>query len=466
VTDIDRRLAGFKAYDLRGRVPDELDEELAELIGRAYARFLRPKRVAVGRDMRLSGPALVTALTKGLVASGVDVIDIGEVGTEEVYFATFSLSLDGGIMVTASHNPADYNGMKFVARDAVPISGDTGLGDIRDMVASALRGEGAFADAPTPGTVQEFDIAPSYVDHLLSYVDVDALGPLKVVANGGDGMAGPLIERLSSRLPLQLVLIDPVPDGTFPRGVPNPLLPQNRAATAEAVIQNGADLGLAWDGDFDRCFFFDEQGGFIEGYYLVGLLAQQALAGSPGASIVHDPRLIWNTVEVVEAAGGRPVMNKSGHAFIKERMRREDAVYGGEMSAHHYFRSFSYADSGMIPWLLICDLMSTTGRPLSDLVGSAMARYPASGEINLELGDPAGALAALEHEYGPAALSVDHTDGVSLEYPDWRVNVRMSNTEPVVRVNVESRGDAALMEDKTAEVLAALERYDASSRRT
>jgi phosphomannomutase len=464
VRDVDRRLAGFKAYDLRGRVPDELDEELAELIGRAYARFLSPERVAVGRDMRLSGASLAAALTRGLAASGVDVVDIGEVGTEQVYFATFSLSLDGGIMVTASHNPADYNGMKFVARDAVPISGDTGLSEIRDMVADALRGKMTFPDADPPGVVEPFDVGPSYIDHLLSYVDASSLKPLKIVANGGDGMAGPVIERLRPHLPLEFTLLNGVPDGTFPRGVPNPLLPENRAATAEAVLRSGADLGLAWDGDFDRCFFFDEKGAFIEGYYLVGLLAEQALARHPGAGIVHDPRLVWNTIEIVEEAGGRPIMNKSGHAFIKERMRAEDAVYGGEMSAHHYFRDFSYADSGMIPWLLICDLMSTTGLPLSELVGSATARYPASGEINLELGDPEAALAALEREYGPSSLGVDHTDGVSIEFSMWRVNVRMSNTEPVVRVNVESRGDSDLMKRKTDEILAALKRYDATSK--
>ena len=459
MNDVDRRLAGFKAYDLRGRVPDELDEELAGLIGRSFSRFLAPRRVAVGRDMRLSGPSLTQALIEGLVASGVDVVDIGEVGTEEVYFATFSLGLDGGIMVTASHNPADYNGMKFVAKDAVPISGDTGLMDIRDTIARVLRGEDTLPDAPERGAVEHVDVLPAYIDHLLTYVDVASLSPLKIVANAGDGMAGPVIERLRGLLPFEFIVLNGVPDGSFPRGVPNPLLPEKRAVTAEAVRKQGADLGLAWDGDFDRCFFFDERGEFIEGYYLVGLLAQQALRKNPGAAIVHDPRLVWNTIELVEAAGGRAIVNKSGHAFIKERMRREDAVYGGEMSAHHYFRDFSYADSGMVPWLLVAELMSAEGRPLSDLVESRVARYPTSGEINLELDDPAEALRRLREEYGPQALSVDDIDGVSLEFKDWRVNVRMSNTEPVVRVNVESRGDRALMERMTAEVLDALRHY-------
>ncbi len=456
MSDIDRRLAGFKAYDLRGKVPDELDEEMADLIGRAYARFLRPKKVAVGRDMRLSGAALTDSLIAGLTASGVDVVDIGEVGTEQVYFATFSLGLDGGIMVTASHNPAEYNGMKFVREKSVPISGDTGLVEIRDMVGAALAGEEVFRDAPEAGSVEHVDISSAFVDHLLSYVDRDKLTPLRIVANGGDGMAGPVIELLRPHLPFEITPLFGEPDGSFPRGVPNPLLPEKRATTAEAVLANGADLGLAWDGDFDRCFFFDERGEFVEGYYLVGLLADQALRRRPGAAIVHDPRLVWNTVELVEAAGGRPVANKSGHAFIKARMREEEAAYGGEMSAHHYFADFSYADSGMIPWLLVAELICVSGRSLSELVGERVARYPVSGEINLELADPAAALKALRSHYASEEPAVDEIDGVSLEFARWRVNVRMSNTEPVLRVNIETRADKDLLEEKTAEVLAVL----------
>ncbi|MHB1345196.1 MAG: phosphohexomutase domain-containing protein [Thermoleophilia bacterium] len=464
----DPRLAGFKAYDLRGRVPEELDERLADLIGRAYARFLAPRRVAVGRDMRLSGAALANALIGGLTASGVDVVNIGVVGTEQVYFAAFSLGLDGGIMVTASHNPADYNGMKFVREQAVPISGDTGLFEIRDMVGAALAEAGPSADGPSGkgalgaaarvGSVESVDLTPSYIDHLLTHVDRSRLRPLRIVANAGDGMAGPIIDRLRPHLPFEIIPLFAEPDGSFPRGVPNPLLPEKRAVTAAAVLAEGADLGLAWDGDFDRCFFFDERGQFVEGYYLVGLLAEQALRRRPGAAIVHDPRLIWNTVELVEAAGGRPVMNKSGHAFIKERMRREDAAYGGEMSAHHYFADFSYADSGMVPWLQVAELMCVTGRSLSDLVGERVARYPVSGEINLELADPAGALRGLREYYAAEHPAVDEIDGVSLEFARWRVNVRSSNTEPVLRVNLETRADQALLEERTAEVLALLRR--------
>ncbi len=428
--------------------------------------------MVVGRDMRLSGAALAGALVDGLTAAGVDVVDIGEVGTEQVYFATFSLGVDGGVMVTASHNPADYNGMKVVREHAIPVSGDTGLFKIRDWVARSLTagvspsdagvagetppGAGAAAGAQARGAVTHQDILPAYLEHLLGYVDRAKLRPLRIVANGGDGMAGPVVERLRPHLPFEFIPLNATPDGSFPHGVPNPLLPEKREATAAAVREAGADFGLAWDGDFDRCFFFDERGDFIEGYYLVGLLAQQALRRSPGAAIVHDPRLIWNTIELVEQAGGRPVMHKSGHAFIKERMRREDAAYGGEMSAHHYFRDFSYCDSGMIPWLLIAELLSVTGRPLSELVGERIERYPVSGEINLDIPDSTAALARLRGFYAAQAPTEDFTDGVSLEFPRWRVNVRGSNTEPVLRVNLETRGDADLLAEKTDEVLTVL----------
>ena len=471
MTATERDLSLFKAYDVRGRVPGELDEELAGLIGRGFAKLVAPRRVVVGRDMRLSGASLAEALIDGLTGAGVDVVDIGEVGTEQVYFATFSLGVDGGIMVTASHNPADYNGMKLVREHSIPISGDTGLGEIRDFAARSFAagpppaGEGVVVGA-RPGTgggadgargaVTQLDIVPAYLDHLLGYVDREKLRPLRIVANGGDGMAGPVVERLRPHLPFEFIPLNATPDGSFPHGVPNPLLPEKREATAAAVREAGADFGLAWDGDFDRCFFFDERGDFIEGYYLVGLLAQQALRRSPGAAIVHDPRLVWNTIELVEQAGGRPVMHKSGHAFIKERMRREDAAYGGEMSAHHYFRDFSYCDSGMIPWLLIAELLSVTGRPLSELVGERIERYPVSGEINLDIPDSTAALARLRGFYAPQAPAEDFTDGVSLEFPRWRVNVRGSNTEPVLRVNLETRGDAELLAEKTQEVLTVL----------
>jgi phosphomannomutase len=459
MTTHESHLECFKAYDVRGRVPDQLNEGMAELIGVAYARLVRPKRVAVGHDVRLTSPSLTAALCRGLTSAGVDVVDIGLVGTEEVYFATFSLGLDGGIMVTASHNPRDYNGMKFTREQARPISADTGLLEIEAMVASALgdqlecRSNLASAVGQVPGTIRQADVRPRYVEHLLTYVDISGLRPLKVVVNAGNGGAGPVIDMLERSLPLHFIKINHEPDGLFPLGVPNPLLPENRALTAAAVVAEGADLGIAWDGDFDRCFFFDERGEFVEGYYLVGLLAERALRRHPGARIIHDPRLVWNTEEIVEAAGGIPVLCKSGHAFIKEKMRAVDAAYGGEMSAHHYFREFSYCDSGMIPWLQVVEAMSEGGRPLSAMVEERIARYPVSGEINLTIADPVGALATIRAAYAPQALAVDETDGLSIEYATWRFNVRMSNTEPVVRVNVETRGDKDLLQVKTREIL-------------
>jgi phosphomannomutase len=442
-------LESFKAYDVRGRVPDQLNEEMAELIGVAYAGFIRPSRVVIGHDVRLTSPSLSQALCRGLQNAGVNVIDIGQVGTEEVYFATFALGLDGGVMVTASHNPVDYNGMKFTREQARPISADTGLLDIERSVAASL-GAPAAGMAVTPpdralGKVESLDNRARYIEHLLTYVDAQKLKPMKIVVNAGNGGAGAIIDLLEEHLPFEFVKVFHEPDGSFPNGVPNPLLPENRAVTAEAVRSAKADLGVAWDGDFDRCFFFDERGEFVEGYYLVGLLAQHALLRHPGANIVHDPRLVWNTLEMVVEAGGVPVLCKSGHAFIKEKMRAVDAAYGGEMSAHQYFKEFSYCDSGMIPWLQIAEIIGVEGRPLSALVGERIARYPVSGEINLTIADPPAALEAVRKTYASAALSVDGTD------------VRLSNTEPVVRVNVETRGDIELLERKTAEVIATLE---------
>lgn len=446
-------LACFKAYDVRGRVPDELNEEIAYLIARAFARFVGPRRVAVGQDIRPTSPMIAAATMRGLTDAGVDVVDIGQVGTEMVYFAAFALGLDGGIMVTASHNPGDYNGMKFVREQAIPISVDTGLKEMEALVAQALSGEGDLAKGTAGGTVEQVRVHEQYVEHLLTYLDPAALRPLTIVANAGNGMAGPVLELLEPHLPLDLIPMYTEPDGTFPHGIPNPLLPENQEVTSRAVREAGADLGLAWDGDFDRCFFFDESGTFIDGYYLVGLLALHVLDRHPGAKIIHDPRLVWNTIELVTEAGGTPLQNKSGHAFIKARMRKEDAAYGGEMSAHHYFREFSYADSGMIPWLLVADLISRSGRGLNALVAERMARYPVSGEINRELADAARAMRRLEEVYGSKALKVEKVDGVSLEFERWRCNVRSSNTEPVVRLNVESRADEALMRQKTQELL-------------
>ncbi len=447
-------LSCFKAYDIRGRLPDELNDDIAYRIGRAYAEFLKPKRVVVGRDVRLSSEALCRALSEGLTDGGADVYDIGLCGTEEIYFATFCEAMDGGVVVTASHNPMDYNGMKLVREGARPISGDSGLHAIREL---AERSE--FSSAEKKGKLSLLDVKEKYIAHLLSYVDPNALKPLKVVVNAGNGCAGPVIDLLEGHLPFEFIRIHHEPDGTFPNGIPNPLLPENRGATRDAVLTYGADVGIAWDGDFDRCFLFDERGGFIEGYYIVGLLAEALLAAHPGARIIHDPRLTWNTIDMVRQAGGTPVMSKTGHAFIKERMRLEDAIYGGEMSAHHYFRDFAYCDSGMIPWLLVLELMSKTGKPLSALVEERMRLFPASGEINRKLTDPVAALARIEEIYLPGSLAVDRTDGLSMEFADWRFNLRSSNTEPVVRLNVEARGDAALMEEKTEEILDVLENF-------
>jgi phosphomannomutase/phosphomannomutase/phosphoglucomutase len=441
-------LSCFKAYDIRGRVPDELDEDLAYRIGRAYAAFLQPYRVVVGHDIRLSSPAIAGALTSGLLESGVDVFVLGECGTEEVYFAVFDQCMDGGIMVTASHNPMDYNGMKFVRSESRPVSGDTGLFAIRDLAAS-----GDFPVASRTGQVMPLDVRERYRDHLLSYVDREGLTPLSIVVNAGNGGAGAVIDLLEPELPFTFHKLLHEPDGNFPNGVPNPLLPGNRELTSRAVVEHRADLGLAWDGDFDRCFFFDGQGRFIEGYYLVGLLGESFARKHPGAAIIHDPRLTWNTIDAVGRAGGRPVMSKTGHAFIKERMRLEDAVYGGEMSAHHYFRDFAYCDSGMIPWLLVAEQLCLTGRSLAELVDEAMQAYPASGEINRRVPDARAAIAAVEERFGAEALVRDTTDGLSLEFADWRFNLRSSNTEPVLRLNVESRGDRELMEAKTKEIL-------------
>ncbi len=465
------RLESFKAYDVRGKVPEQLNTEMAELIGRAYAELVHPTRVVVGHDVRLTSPEITDALSAGLVASGAQVVNIGLVGTEEVYHATFALGVDGGIMITASHNPREYNGMKFTREQARPISSDSGLFDIEEMVRTAMaaggweaatsaRAAAAPASSSTvavPGTIEHLDMRPAFVKHLLTYIDAGSLRPLKVVMNPGNGGAGPVIDMLEPHLPLHLVKINERPDGTFPLGVPNPLLPENRAATSRAVLAAGADIGIAWDGDFDRCFFFDDKGEFVDGYYLVGLLAQRALKRHPGANIIHDPRLVWNTEELVREAGGTPVLCKSGHAFIKEKMRAVDAAYGGEMSAHHYFREFSYCDSGMIPWLQVVEAISEADRPLSDMLAERIARFPVSGEINLTLSDPARALEAVRASYTADSLGMDETDGLSIEYPSWRFNVRMSNTEPVVRLNLETRGDKDLLQAKTNELIGVLE---------
>ena len=445
-------LTCFKAYDVRGRIPDELNADIARRIGRAYAEVVKPRTVVVGHDIRLSSREICDALTEGLLESGVDVLDIGQCGTEEIYFATFDMGVDGGIAVTASHNPKDYNGMKFVREGSRPISSDTGLLDIK-----RLAEENRFSPTATRGSLSTAESRSRYVQHLLGYVDMAALKPLRIVVNAGNGGAGVALDALAPHLPFEFVRVHHEADGNFPNGVPNPLLEENRAPTREAVLAHGADLGVAWDGDFDRCFLFDEHGAFIEGYYIVGLLAEAFLRNHPGERIVHDPRLTWNTIDIVASGGGIPVQTKTGHAFIKERMRAENAIYGGEMSAHHYFRDFAYCDSGMIPWLLVAGLISASGKPLSKLIEAREAAFPCSGEINSRVADPRALIAEVERIYADGAT--DRTDGLSVSFDEWRFNIRMSNTEPVVRLNVESRGDRALMAAKRDELLAIVARF-------
>ena len=442
------KLECFKAYDVRGRVPEELNEDVAYRIGRAYAEFVNPTRVAICRDIRDSSDALTEALVRGLTDAGVNALDIGVSGTELAYFATFHKDLDGGIMVTASHNPPNYNGMKFVREQSRPISADTGLAEIR-----ALAEKEDFSAVTQPGTVEKLALISDYIAHLLSYIEIGSLRPMKIVANAGNGGAGPIIDLLEPHLPFEFIKVHHEPDGSFPNGVPNPMLEENRQITIDHIRNSNADLGIAWDSDFDRCFFFDENGHFIEGYYIVGLLAQSFLDKSPGERIVHDPRLTWNTLEVVTSNCGSTVQSKSGHAFIKQTMRENDAVYGGEMSAHHYFRDFSYADSGMIPWLLITEILCRRNQPLSELVNERIARFPASGEINRKVKNTDEILARVEEQYAPEALRVDLVDGFSAEYANWRFNIRASNTEPLLRLNVESRGDKKLMRARTKELL-------------
>lgn len=448
-----KKLTCFKAYDIRGQLGTELNVDIAYRIGRAFGEFLNPKEIVVGSDIRLTSEELKNALSEGLLDSGVDVIDIGMTGSEEIYFATKYLGLDGGVEVTASHNPMDYNGMKLVRKEARPVSADTGLLDIKRIVE-----ENNFPAVSKRGTLSKKSTLSAYVDHLMTYINLDSFKPLKLVINSGNGAAGHVIDALEDRFkqsdaPVEIIKIHNNPDGTFPNGIPNPLLHENRQDTIDAVIAHNADMGIAFDGDFDRCFLFDERGQFIEGYYIVGLLSNTFLQKNPRSKIIYDPRLTWNTLDIVKEVGGKAIMSKSGHAFIKERMRAEDAIYGGEMSAHHYFRDFSYCDSGMIPWLLVAELLCIKSMTLSKMVEERIDKYPSPGEINSKLEDPKEAIERVLKAYQEDALVIDKTDGISLEFKDWRFNLRSSNTEPVVRLNVESRGDVNLMEEKTAEIL-------------
>ncbi len=445
-------LTCFKAYDIRGKVPEQLNTDIAYRIGRAYAQFLNAKNVVVGHDIRLTSPELSNALIEGLTDGGTDVVHIGLCGTEEVYFATFHLNLCGGICVTASHNPKEFNGMKFVREQSKPISGDTGLKAIQSLVE-----QNEFPAISKKGTVKQLKIAKAYTDYLLAYIDIKKLTKLKIVVNAGNGGAGEIIDRLETHLPFEFIKLNHQADGNFPNGVPNPLLPENRIDTVEAIKKHKADLGIAWDGDFDRCFFFDETGQFIEGYYLVGLLASMLLDSHPGEKIVHDPRLYWSTQDIVKQHGGTSIQSKTGHAFIKECMRKENAIYGGEMSAHHYFRDFAYCDNGNIPWLLITSLLAKTGQTLSSLIHERKTLYPCSGEINRTVANPETVINLISQTYQGSALKTDNTDGLSMEFSDWRFNVRISNTEPLLRLNVESKQNHMLMQHKTRELLNIIE---------
>ncbi len=455
-----KKLTCFKAYDIRGQLGTELNQDIAYRIGRAYGQHLfgntdETKTVAVGGDARASSEELKLALAQGLMDAAINVIDLGMTGTEETYFAAFYLPIDGAIEVTASHNPIDYNGMKLVREGARPISGDTGLKEIQ-----RLAQENNFTELAESrkGTIKQQNITEDFVQHLLTYITAIKIKPLKLVVNSGNGSAGHVLDELELRfkqlnIPISFIKIHHQPDATFPNGIPNPLLPENRAATANAVRQHQADFGIAWDGDFDRCFLFDERGDFIEGYYIVGLLAEAFLQKHPDQKIIHDPRLTWNTIDIVNQTGGQAIQSKTGHAFIKERMRAEDAIYGGEMSAHHYFKDFAYCDSGMIPWLLVAELVCVKNQPLSQLVAERMAAYPSPGEINSTVKNADAVIDKILANYETDALVKDTTDGISLEFENWRFNLRKSNTEPLLRLNLETRGDKVLMEQKTAELL-------------
>ena len=441
------KINGFKAYDIRGKVPGELNTDLAYKIGRVYSKYVSANKIVVGRDVRKSSDEISEALIRGINDSGADVIDIGLCGTEMVYFATPHFDADGGIMITASHNPPEYNGMKFVKRDSVPVGYESGLNKVEQMIIDNNLGD----VSEKKGAVRVEDVMGDFIENLNQFYDPAKIDKLKIVVNGGNGCVGAALDAIEDKLPIEMIKVFTDPDSDFPNGVPNPLLPENRKPTIEAVIKNEADLGVAWDGDYDRCFFFDEKGNFIEGYYIVGLLAKSILKNHPGENIVHDPRLVWNTLDIVQKAGGTAVVSKSGHAYIKEKMREVNAIYGGEMSAHHYFRDNAYSDSGMIPFLLVLQLMSEEKKKFSELVEEMIAAYPCSGEINSTIDDPAAKINEVEEKYSDG--KIDKLDGLSVDYDDWRFNLRMSNTEPILRLNVESKGDVKLMKNKTKELL-------------
>lgn len=441
------RIASFKAYDIRGKVPVELNEDLAYKTGFAFTNYLKCKTIVIGRDVRKSSPGLSNALTEGITDADCDVIDLGLCGTEMIYFGTPFLNADGGVMITASHNPPEYNGLKFVKKGSVPFGYDSGLKEIEQMILRNKLGE----KSPKKGSVKTLDIMKELIANLQKFYSRNTMKPYKVVVNGGNGCIGPALDALEPYMPIKMIKVFTEPDPNFPNGVPNPLLPENRKPTIDAILKNKADLGVAWDGDYDRCFFFDEKGNFIEGYYIVGLLAKSILKTNPGEIIVHDPRLTWNTLSVVEKAGGKTAVSVSGHAYIKQKMREVNSIYGGEMSAHHYFRDNFYTDSGLIPFVLVLQLMSDENKPFSELVEEMIKAYPCSGEINSTVTNPRDKIAELKAKYADGKQ--DELDGISVEYDNWRFNVRMSNTEPLLRLNVESKRDEKLMKEKTEELL-------------
>ena len=449
------KISSFKAYDIRGQLPHEINSEIAYRIGNATAEYLSAKKMILGRDIRASSKELSESMASGLIDAGVDVIDIGECGTENVYYATGELKSCGGIMVTASHNPSDYNGFKIVSENAKPISSETGLLDIRKIAESDKR-----LISETRGNIEQRDLNQSYVKKILSFIDPVSLSKLKVVMNPGNGGAGIYAELISKNMPIEIIKLNFDPDSSFPNGIPNPMLEENRASTSQAVIDNKADVGIAWDGDFDRCFFFDEKGNFVEGYYLVGLLAKSFLNKDHKEKVIYDPRLTWNTIDVVERYGGDAIQCQSGHSFIKKSMRDNDAVYGGEMSAHHYFRDFYYCDSGMIPWLLILEMISKEKMPLSQMIQKYRERYPVSGEINLKVSNSKTIIDSIKEYYLDDALGVDETDGIGMEFEKWRFNLRASNTEPLIRLNVESYNNKSLMNEKTRELVDRINNLD------
>ncbi|MBZ0178275.1 MAG: phosphomannomutase [Melioribacteraceae bacterium] len=441
------KISCFKAYDIRGVVPTELNSELAYNVGRTLVKLLSCKNVVIGRDVRKSSPELSEALAKGVSEAGSNVIDLGMCGTEMIYFAVPHLGADAGVMITASHNPPQYNGLKFVKKGSVPMGYSSGLDKIEKMIIDNDLGE----KADNFGKIEQIDIMDSFIDNLKKFYDPSTIKPYKVVVNAGNGCVGPALDKLESRLPIKMIKVFHQPDSNFPNGVPNPLLPENRQPTIDAINEHNADLGVAWDGDYDRCFFFNEKGEFIEGYYIVGLLAKSILKSNPGERIVHDPRLIWNTVDIVNNSGGEAVVSASGHAFIKEKMREVNSIYGGEMSAHHYFRDNAFSDSGLIPFLLVLQLMSDENKKLSELVDDMISKYPCSGEINSTVEDADAKIELLKENFSDGII--DELDGLSVEFPDWRFNIRKSNTEPLLRLNVESKGSKELMREKTDELL-------------